>query len=62
MSDRNPLIKVTYENALNGIVMPNIPQMGIFWSSMKAALEVATTGRASPEAALKTARKNMTGR
>ncbi|MET0501103.1 MAG: maltose/maltodextrin ABC transporter substrate-binding protein MalE, partial [Candidatus Binatia bacterium] len=62
MSDRNPLIKVTYENALNGIVMPNIPQMGIFWSSMKAALEVVTTGRASPEAALKTARKNMTGR
>jgi maltose/maltodextrin transport system substrate-binding protein len=62
MSDRNPLIKVTYENALNGIVMPNIPQMGIFWSSMKAALEVATSGRASPEAALKTARKSMTGK
>ena len=62
MSDRNPLIKVTYENALNGIVMPNIPQMGKFWSSMKAALEVATSGRASPEAALKTARKSMTGK
>jgi maltose/maltodextrin transport system substrate-binding protein len=62
MSDRNPLIKVTYENALNGIVMPNIPQMGKFWSSMKAALEVAASGRASPEAALKTARKSMTGK
>jgi len=62
MSERNPLIKVTYENALNGIVMPNIPQMGKFWSSMKAALEVATSGRASPEAALKTARKSMTGK
>ena len=62
MSDKNPLIKVTYENALNGIVMPNIPQMGKFWSSMKAALEVATSGRASPEVALKTARKSMTGK
>ncbi len=62
MSGKNPLIKMTYENALNGIVMPNIPQMGKFWSAMKAALEVATTGRTSPEAALKTARKSITGR
>jgi maltose/maltodextrin transport system substrate-binding protein len=59
MSARNPLIKGTYENALNGIVMPNIPQMGKFWSSMKAAFEIATTGRATPEAALKSARKNI---
>ena len=59
MSARNPLIKGTYENALNGTVMPNIPQMGKFWSSMKAAFEIATSGRASPEAALKEARKSM---
>ena len=59
MSAKNPLIKGTYENALNGVVMPNIPQMGKFWSSMKAAFEIATSGRASPEAALKDARKNM---
>ena len=59
MSAANPLIKGTYENVLNGIVMPNIPQMGKFWSSMKAALEIATSGRASPEAALKGARKSM---
>jgi maltose/maltodextrin transport system substrate-binding protein len=59
MSAENPLIKGTYENALNGIVMPNIPQMGKFWNSMKAAFEIATTGRATPEAALKDARKNM---
>ena len=59
MSAKNPLIKGTYENALNGVVMPNIPQMGRFWSSMKAAFEIATTGRATPEAALKDARKNM---
>jgi maltose/maltodextrin transport system substrate-binding protein len=57
MSAKNPLIKGTYENALNGV--PNIPQMGKFWSSMKAAFEIATTGRATPEAALKDASKNM---
>ena len=59
MSARNPLVKGTYENALNGVVMPNIPQMGKFWSSMKAAFEIATSLRASPEVALKNARKNM---
>jgi maltose/maltodextrin transport system substrate-binding protein len=62
MSAQNPLIKGTYENVLNGVVMPNIPQMGRFWSSMKAAFELATSGRTSPEAALKGARKAMTGR
>ena len=59
MSAENPLIKGTYENALNGVVMPNIPQMGRFWSSMKAAFEIATSGRATPEAALRDAKKNM---
>ena len=59
MSAANPLIKGTYENALNGVVMPNIPQIGKFWSSMKAAFEIATNGEATPEAALKDARKNM---
>ena len=59
MSASNSLIKGTYENVLNGVVMPNIPQMGNFWSSMKAALEIATSGRASPEVALKNAGKNM---
>ena len=59
MSAENPLIRGTYENALNGVVMPNIPQMGRFWSSMKAAFEIATSLRASPEAALKGARKSM---
>jgi maltose/maltodextrin transport system substrate-binding protein len=59
MSAKNPLINGTYENALNGVVMPNIPQMGKFWSSMKAGFEIATSGRAPPAAALKDARKNM---
>jgi len=53
MAARNHLIKVTYENAENGVVMPNIPQMGKFWSSMGAAFEIATNGGATPQDAFK---------
>ena len=59
MSAKNPLIKGTYENALNGVVMPNIPRMGKLWISMKAAFETATNGDTTPEAALKEARKDL---
>ena len=59
MAAKNPLIKVTYENCQNGEVMPNIPQMGKFWSSMKAAFEIATNGGATPQVALQDAKKNM---
>jgi maltose/maltodextrin transport system substrate-binding protein len=59
MAAKNPLIKVTYDNAQNGVVMPNIPQMGKFWSSMASAFQIATNGQASPEAALVDAKKNM---
>jgi maltose/maltodextrin transport system substrate-binding protein len=47
MAAKNELIKVTYENCQNGVVMPNIPQMGKFWSSMKAAFEISTNGEAT---------------
>jgi maltose/maltodextrin transport system substrate-binding protein len=59
MTAQNPLIKATYENCQNGTVMPNIPQMGKFWSSMKAAFEIATNGGATPQVALQDAKKNM---
>ncbi len=59
MAAKDHLIKVTYENAENGVVMPNIPQMGKFWGSMRTAFDVATDGRATPEAALKDALRNM---
>ena len=59
MAAKNPLIKATYENAQNGEVMPNIPQMGKFWSSMATAFQIATNGQASPQAALDDAKKNM---
>jgi maltose/maltodextrin transport system substrate-binding protein len=59
MAAKNPLIKITYENAQNGDVMPNIPQMGKFWSSMATAFQIATNGQASAQAALDDAKKNM---
>lgn len=59
MAGKSPLIKVTYENAQNGVVMPNIPQMGKFWSSMATAFQIATNGQATPETALADAKKNM---
>jgi maltose/maltodextrin transport system substrate-binding protein len=59
MAAKNPLIKTTYDNAVNGDVMPNIPQMGKFWSSMATAFQIATNGQASPKAALDDAKKNM---
>jgi maltose/maltodextrin transport system substrate-binding protein len=59
MAAKNPLIKETYENCQNGEVMPNIPQMGKFWSAMKAAFEIATDGGATPQVALQDAKKSM---
>jgi maltose/maltodextrin transport system substrate-binding protein len=59
MAVKNPLIKVTYDNAQNGVVMPNIPQMGKFWSSMASAFQIAINGQAPPETALAEAKKNM---
>jgi maltose/maltodextrin transport system substrate-binding protein len=59
MAAKDHLIKVTYENSENGFVMPNIPQMGKFWGAMTAAFQIATNGGATPEVALKDARKSM---
>jgi maltose/maltodextrin transport system substrate-binding protein len=59
MSANSPLIKVTYENAINGEVMPNIPQMGRFWTSMGAAFMIATSEMATPEEAIEDAARNM---
>jgi maltose/maltodextrin transport system substrate-binding protein len=42
-----------------GEVMPNVPQMGRFFSAVGAALQIATTGRASAQAALQEAEANM---
>ena len=59
MTATNPLIKVTSEDVQNGVLMPNIPQIGKFWSAMAAAIQIATNGQASAQTALDDARKNM---
>jgi maltose-binding protein MalE len=40
-------------------MMPNIPQMGSFFSALGTALETATDGLASPEAAAREAEAIM---
>ncbi len=58
----NPNIKATMENAKRGEPMPNIPEMGKFWSSMASALENITNGRQSPKEALDAAAARMLGK
>jgi maltose/maltodextrin transport system substrate-binding protein len=59
-NDQN--IKATMENARRGEPMPNIPQMGKFWSSMASALENITNARQSPKEALDAAAARMVGK
>jgi maltose/maltodextrin transport system substrate-binding protein len=42
-----------------GVVMPNVPQMGRFFSAVGAALQISTEGRASAWEALREAKANM---
>jgi maltose/maltodextrin transport system substrate-binding protein len=58
----NPNIKATMENARRGEPMPNIPEMGKFWSSMASALENITNGRQGPKEALDAAAARMQGK
>lgn len=48
----DPNIKATAQNVENGLLMPNVPQMGRFWSAMGSALQNATNGQIAPDAAL----------
>jgi maltose/maltodextrin transport system substrate-binding protein len=58
----DPHIKATMENARLGEPMPNIPEMGRFWSSMASALENITNGRQSPKEALDAAAARILGK
>jgi maltose/maltodextrin transport system substrate-binding protein len=58
----NANIKATMENARRGEPMPNIPEMGKFWSSMNSALENITNGRQTPKEALDAAAARMQGK
>jgi maltose/maltodextrin transport system substrate-binding protein len=59
MVKNNPLLQELKVCLDNGEVMPNVPQMGRFFSALGTALQIATEGRASPEAALREAAANM---
>ncbi|MDO6583418.1 maltose/maltodextrin ABC transporter substrate-binding protein MalE [Photobacterium sp. 2_MG-2023] len=53
-------ISATMGNAMNGEVMPNIPQMSSFWYAEKAAINNVVNGRQSVEDALNTVADRMT--
>ena len=55
----NPLLRQLNAVVEYGQVMPNIPEMGRFFSSVSAALQIATQGRASAQEALQEAEANM---
>ena len=55
----DPHVAGSMKNIEVGLLMPNIPQMGVFWSAMESALATATSGRAEPRAALENARQRM---
>lgn len=53
-------IAATMDNAMNGEIMPNIPQMNAFWGATKNAIINIVDGRQSIDAALSDAEKQMT--
>ncbi|CAM4027783.1 maltose/maltodextrin ABC transporter substrate-binding protein MalE [Roseateles saccharophilus] len=55
----NPLIAASMTNARNGAPIPNIPEVGRFWTAMDAALEAITNGLQSPKDALDGAAARM---
>jgi maltose/maltodextrin transport system substrate-binding protein len=55
----NPLLRQLKAAVEYGQVIPNIPQMGRFFSSVSGAFQIATEGRASAKAALQEAEANM---
>jgi maltose/maltodextrin transport system substrate-binding protein len=59
MDQDNPLLKEMKICVEQGQVMPNIPEMGRFWSAVGAALQLATNGQAPVQAALQEAADNM---
>ena len=62
MAKDNALLR-EFKSAIDqGQIMPNIPEMGRFFTAVGAGLEIATEGRASPEAALREAAANLRSR
>ena len=55
----DPHIAGAMKNIEVGTLMPNIPQMGVFWSAMESALATITSQRATPQGALDNAQARM---
>ena len=55
--ESDPRIAATYKNVEAGLIMPNVPEMGKFWSAMEAALRNITSGRQKYDVALNDAAK-----
>ncbi len=55
----DPHIAGSMKNIEAGLLMPNIPQMGVFWSAMESALSTITSGRSTPQEALDNAYRRM---
>jgi len=55
----DPHIAGSMRNIEAGLLMPNIPQMGVFWSAMESALSTITSGRETPQEALDNAARRM---
>ncbi|MXU65261.1 maltose/maltodextrin ABC transporter substrate-binding protein MalE [Oceanomicrobium pacificus] len=55
----NANIAATLENAIVGVPMPSIPEMGKFWAAMEPALTAITTGQSDVETALKGAEERI---
>ncbi len=55
----NPLLTEMNTCIERGEVMPNIPEMGRFWSAVGSALQLATNGQAPAQAALQEAAENI---
>lgn len=58
--DADTRIAATMDNAMNGEIMPNIPQMSAFWESAKNAIINIVDDRQTVDAALSDAEKQMT--
>jgi maltose/maltodextrin transport system substrate-binding protein len=59
LAQDNPRVRELKASMDYGQVMPNVPQMGRFFSSLGAALQLAVNGRLSPRSALLEAEANM---
>ena len=62
MAKDSALLRQLKAGVDQGQVMPNLPQMGCFFSALGTALQIATEGRASPESASREAEAIMSER